>query len=397
MKRINITKSGIPLVDEKWGGFYKGGTYLLVGARDTGRTLAGLQYAVEAAKQNEKCLYFVSMKPKDLLIHAASINIDLEYYLNENLITLVRVAPPMDEGDQYLVEYLEDVLTVMEQYKPAKIIFDDLTPLIGFKNVQLLQNTFRQITEQIEDQGVTSLYIIGEPVTDASKKIIDSLAINSTGILYFQRVEDKPEVSGKMIITPNIGHTEGQLSSFYNIDPIKGLVLMHEAYAQFVAENGKRDDKKYGLIKEVEQIPSSCNEYDFSKFKEIINLQISLYKSAGISFSVLVMELDPEAENKGILSFSEFESSVRGSLDNSDKVCFYQNRALLLVTREDIRLISKLVLKIKENLSDEKVEQISKNISVYSIKISDAFNNADDLFNLLFKDELQYKKELGFK
>src|SRR3989304_5351831 len=117
-KKIQLLPSGISIVDNSWGGFYLGGTYLLLGPRKSGRTLLGLQYAMECAKQKEVCLYFTSMRPKDLMIHAASIDFDLQQYMNQNLIIVVRVAPPSDlydlgNPDDFLVEYMNDIVTVV--------------------------------------------------------------------------------------------------------------------------------------------------------------------------------------------------------------------------------------------------------------------------------------------
>jgi circadian clock protein KaiC len=141
-KKIQLIPSGISLVDNAWGGFYRGGTYLLIGQRKSGRTLTGLQYAMECANQKEVCLYFTSMRPKDLMIQAASIDFDLQQFMNQNLIIVVRVAPPSDiyevgDADNFLVEYLNDIVTVVEQYQPNKIVFDELTPFIGFYNINL--------------------------------------------------------------------------------------------------------------------------------------------------------------------------------------------------------------------------------------------------------------------
>ena len=91
-KKIQLVPSGIPLVDKAWGGFYRGGSYLLVGARKTGKTIIGLQYAMESALQDEVCLFFTSVRPKDLMINAASIDFDLQHYMNENLV-IVRGFP----------------------------------------------------------------------------------------------------------------------------------------------------------------------------------------------------------------------------------------------------------------------------------------------------------------
>ena len=48
-KSVQLFLSGIPIVDSAWGGFYHGGTYLLVGEKKSGKTLLSLQYAVETA------------------------------------------------------------------------------------------------------------------------------------------------------------------------------------------------------------------------------------------------------------------------------------------------------------------------------------------------------------
>jgi len=120
-KTIRLFHTGIPIVDNAWGGFYNGGTYLLVGERRSGKTLLSLQFAAETAKSKEVCLYFTNSRPKDLIIHAASIDIDLESYINNNSIIIVRVANPSDVSenpnrDEFLSEYLEDILSLINQY-----------------------------------------------------------------------------------------------------------------------------------------------------------------------------------------------------------------------------------------------------------------------------------------
>ncbi|MFN3695250.1 MAG: RAD55 family ATPase, partial [Ignavibacterium sp.] len=117
-KAVQLFPSGISIIDSAWGGLYRGGTYLLVGERKTGKTLLSIQFAVETAKQKEVCLFFTNTRPKDLMIQAASIDVDLEYYMNQNFIIVVRVAPPPDisqfaNRDDYLGEYLSDIITVV--------------------------------------------------------------------------------------------------------------------------------------------------------------------------------------------------------------------------------------------------------------------------------------------
>lgn len=229
-KKIQLLSSGIPLVDKEWGGFYRGGTYLLVGSHKSGRTLLSLQYAMEAASQNEVCLFFTCMRPKDLMIQAASIDVDLQQYMDKNQIIVVRVAPPTDvdvienNGDEFLVEYLNDIAAVVEQYQPTKIVFDELTPFIEFNDFGLLQNVFSETCEKIEDAGITSLFVLNDPATPATQSIVDSMATLSTGIIYLKK-EGEDQKSGEMIITPNVGHTEGQFRTEYHIEPYKGVTI----------------------------------------------------------------------------------------------------------------------------------------------------------------------------
>src|SRR3989337_2433302 len=101
-KKLQVIPSGIPLVDLTWGGFYRGGTYFLLGPRKSGKTILALQYSRQAMCEKESCLYFSSFRPKDLLINAAAIDIDLQSYINQNLFTLVRVTPAKN------IEYAKD-------------------------------------------------------------------------------------------------------------------------------------------------------------------------------------------------------------------------------------------------------------------------------------------------
>src|SRR4030042_6999086 len=98
---IELVPSGFSFIDQHWGGIYRGGSYILVGQRKSGRTLISLQFALEAAKAKEVCLYFTNMRPKDLMIQAASLNFDIQAYMNQNLIVVVRIAPPDNSNDKY--------------------------------------------------------------------------------------------------------------------------------------------------------------------------------------------------------------------------------------------------------------------------------------------------------
>ncbi|HEX3073750.1 MAG TPA: ATPase domain-containing protein, partial [Ignavibacteriales bacterium] len=93
-QNIQMVSSGMPFIDSHWGGFYKGASYLVVGAKNSGRSLLGLQFAQETIRRNGVCLYFTSMHPAELMKNASSIGFDVEACMKENKLIVVRVADP---------------------------------------------------------------------------------------------------------------------------------------------------------------------------------------------------------------------------------------------------------------------------------------------------------------
>jgi KaiC/GvpD/RAD55 family RecA-like ATPase len=406
-KKIQLVSSGISIVDNAWGGFYRGGTYLLVGPRKSGRTILGLQFARECIRQKETCLYFTSMRPKDLMIQAASIDFDLQYHMNQNKVIVVRVAPPAElnevaNPDELLVEYLRDIVTVVEQYRPNKMVFDELTQFIGFTNLTLLQDVFLETTEAIENEAITSLFILGDPATSAANSIVDTLAVNSTGILYLNKEEqEEGRQGGKITITPNIGHTQGKFSANYNLEPNKGIVddfMGKKRKPETVVDSGF----KYKSLADLD-IPtenySFTNFYNLNDFQLIVDNQIALFQSTGQIFTLVSFRLNKKAEQEGLLTVNQLMNTIRLSIDKKDKICLISNTIVVMVPKADIKTISKLLSRIKGNLpgrDPEYLEKVIPYISVLALKIDDTIKNAEDMIHRLLINSQETQNQPSF-
>lgn len=400
-KSIQLVPSGISIADSAWGGFYRGGTYLLIGPRKSGRTLLSLQFAMECAKQKEVCLYFTNMRPKDLMIQAASIDFDLQHYMNQNLIIVVKVAPPAElaefkNRDELLIEYLKDIVTVVEQYQPSKIVFDELTPFVGFENLALLEETFLETTEKIEDNGITSLFVLGEPAAPASRLIMDSLNLASTGVIRLQKQSDSFDRTkgGSISILPNIGHTEGKFKANYFIEPYKGIttdfqpVKRKSTSESFVAF----EDKKFISLAEIDIPPvnySLSNFYSIDDFSLIINNQIALFKSTGQTFRIVAIRYSNDLKGVPGFSINLLHNAVRLAVDRKDKSCIIENKILVMITKDDQRSVTNFLSRLKHNLpgfDENEFYEVLKRIHVYTVKVNEQTRNADDLLNELISD-----------
>lgn len=396
---IRLISSGFNFLDKKWGGIYRGGSYLLVGPRKSGRTLLGLQFALEAAKSQEVCLYFTTMRPKDLMIQAASLNFDIQSYMNQNLIIVVRVAPPNDvydlpNPDNYLVEYMNDIITVVNQYNPQRIIFDELTPFIGFNNLDILKDAFLSTLEHIEERDVSSLFIVGEPATERAEEIVDSLAQYVTGLIYLRKSGKKLEErfqGGQVVISPNVGHTEGQFSSEYHIEPYKGVTTdfkKKESTKVYTDRTVDDEQKKFSKIKQNgngrrnSDLTYFTNVYNYNDFQLILNNQIALYKSTGQTFNLVVFKLDQVATVRGLLTVNQLQNAIRLSSDKKDKICAFDNKVVVLLVKSSSKNVINLIQNVQNNLPSNDIEYINavqEFISIFSIEVDETVENAESL------------------
>ena len=413
MSKIQLLPSGIPLVDSAWGGLYRGGTYFLIGPHKSGRTLLALQFALECAQQKEICLFFTNMRPKDLMIHAVSIDFDLQHYMNQNLIIVVRVSPPVDleeveDPDNYLADYIRDILPVVKQYQPNKIVFDELTPFINFKNTKILHDAFLQTIETIEDAAVTTLLTLGEPANPASRNIVELLTSSSTGKIELVKQVDAANkyYTGTLTIIPNIGHTEGKFSSIYHIEPHKGIIVESiPSVNEKISLNNistEIQSKQYKAFSEIDipvNITNLSNVYSLNDFKLILNNQIAQYKITGQLFVLAAIRLDAEAERRNLLTLNQLQNTIILSIDKKDKICTIGNRVLVLITRESKDAVIKLISKIKLNLPNNDpthILTVTRLLSISAVHVDPDIVNAEGMIGLLIKNNLTAKEKSGY-
>jgi circadian clock protein KaiC len=401
---VKLIKSGFSLIDRKWGGIYKGGGYLIVGPRKSGRTLLSLKFAIETLKQAERCLFFTTMRPKDLMIQAASLNFDLQKYMNSNSIIVVRVSPPNDvydayDPDQYMTDYINDIITVANQYEPDRLIFDELTPYIGFKRLDLLEDVFTNMLETIENKNITSFFVVGEPATEKSKTIVSILSDNVTGTIYLEKSEKKKDNkfnSGIVVLSPNVGHTEGQFTSEYWIEPQKGIVIEGDDEQEESEEKPKEETE---VVQAEETHPPEVSElvniYNIDDFRLILNNQIALYQTTGQRLNLLSFKLDHIAQVKGLLSLSQLKRIISLSIQKRDKLCMIGEKVVVLLVRSSKESMSKMLSKIKSNLPSYTVDDLDSSInyiSVADLEINDSIDNSEKLIDPIINDhkDLEY-------
>ena len=223
---LQLISCGISLIDEGWGGLYKGSNYLLIGGHKSGKTNFGLKFVLEGATQNERCLYFTSKTENELTDLTEWMKLDPQAFKNSKLITIVRVIPPdkdfsLTNPDQNLVDYFDDVINTIDELFPSRIVFDEITPFIGFKDTTLLELVLDKVKHNLENHNITSIIISAEPVTDSMSALLQHVADVSNGLIYLDK--EINDLYGTISLLPYIEHKSGELKSNYIFDPERGF------------------------------------------------------------------------------------------------------------------------------------------------------------------------------
>ncbi len=410
---IKLIKSGFSLIDQNWGGVYQGGSYVLIGPRKSGRTLLALQFAMEAAKNSEVCLYFTNMRPKDLMIQAASINFDIQSYMNQNTIIVVRVAPPNEiyetrDPDKYLVEYLNDIITVVNHYNPSRIVFDELTPYIGFRNIMLLREAFIHTLETIEDTDITSLFILGEPATQKAQALVDTICNEVTGVIYFKK--SAALIAGKYhggiaTIIPNVGHTEGQFSAEYIIEPFHGVTVrlsepeppqtqspLETNHTPAAHQHSMPREQTIESFSSMSEKIGSPNIYNKNDFLLVLNNQIALYKSTGQKFQVMAFKLDPIAQVTQKITKNDLLNAIKYATGKKEKLCEIEDKILVLQVRSNAEHLIETIHGVAAGLRQyvpAYYNEALEAVTIHFKEVNEGIDKAEDIMEEILLDKSQ--------
>jgi KaiC/GvpD/RAD55 family RecA-like ATPase len=225
--------SGIDVIDNAWGGLYRGGSYLVYGRAASGRGLLTLMFARTGAALGEPTLFISPDRQKDLMIQAASIGFNLREAYDSGIVRLVRVPPLMNlqnMGDDGVSRALWDLVTLIRQHRPTRLVMNDFMPFVAFRSYDRFRNEFIQFLEQIDSLETTTMLVMPEPANQQSSRVIEFMASQMTGSIRIELGEDSPSTTKRRIsLIPHIGHIKRQVVDYWDLED---LVVTAKAPAQ---------------------------------------------------------------------------------------------------------------------------------------------------------------------
>lgn len=130
--------TGVPGLDTiLQGGFLPTRTYLITGDAGTGKTTACMQFLLAGLQTNEKCVYVtVDERPTEILQSAASLDWDLQGYVQEKNLVILDASPYFSgrgvtsEKGIDVTKFVTDLAGYASKLGAARLAIDPVTPLI---------------------------------------------------------------------------------------------------------------------------------------------------------------------------------------------------------------------------------------------------------------------------
>lgn len=157
--------SGIAGLDEiTGGGLPRGRTTLVCGGAGCGKTLFGMEFLVNGARNEKDAGVFLAFEETadELAENVASLGFDIEELIDRKLLVIDFVKidrSEIQEAGEYDLEGLfVRIGHAIDSVKAKRVVLDTLEALFaGFKDDEILRSELRRLFRWLKEKGVTSV------------------------------------------------------------------------------------------------------------------------------------------------------------------------------------------------------------------------------------------------
>lgn len=302
--------TGFSFFDQKWGGVYPGGNYLIFGKKKSGKTVLALNIIENLISSNYSILLLTSQRKKSLEIQASSIYFDLDEAISSGLLNIRKIED--DTSD------IENLKNQINDFNPSFIFIDEVID----EPVLSLDEYYIKLLEFLECANITSFFLSSIPHDDKTEKFVSKIVKNSTAIIHLRKTSTHRNYSGTVTLKPNIGYFEGEFNTSYKVEPAKGFITLLDNEKTILeilskAEGNQLDEQKKSF--------EYSNIYSVEEFEFLIESKIALSNKTGNNINIISYEIVDES-----IKAVELCNLLLKKLSKSDKICFTDKMVYIL-------------------------------------------------------------------
>jgi circadian clock protein KaiC len=177
---ITKTLTGVALIDEQYGGIYRGRAMLACGRSGAGKTIFGLQFLQQGLRQGERCLMLSARLAADQVIYAEAMNFSIGEPLSAgNLILLEyqNFVPGRDREENIILppEGFLQLKQIIDTNAIQRVVLDTVLPWVTIRSqVKLAEHVF-SFVRAFDRLNTTTLLTMPKPVSPMSFRLKNAL------------------------------------------------------------------------------------------------------------------------------------------------------------------------------------------------------------------------------
>ncbi|HTN72956.1 MAG TPA: ATPase domain-containing protein [Methylomirabilota bacterium] len=245
VKRISTGVAGIDVLLQ--GGFLSGRSYLVTGDAGTGKTTACMQFLMAGLQENEKAVYVtVDERPGEILQSAASLEWDLQSYVQEKSLVILDASPYFSGraalgGDKGLdlSKFVTDLAGYANKLDAMRLVIDPVTPLIlSGDSPSRVQENARTLIHLLQSHLTTTnlltSHLPAQGNHDSTQGIEEFLA---AGVIVLSVAQANERLVRRLGVKKMRGTAVNPDEHPFNIVKGKGIVLLSSEKKAIVVED----------------------------------------------------------------------------------------------------------------------------------------------------------------
>ncbi len=133
-------------------GYYRGSSILVTGMAGTGKSTIAAHFAAATCRREEHCLYIAFEEaPQQILRNMRSVGLDLEPYIQQNLLKIQALRPTSHSLEQHLVQINRWLTTL----KPSTVVIDPISNLTATGSLLQAKSFFTRLVDHLKAQQIT--------------------------------------------------------------------------------------------------------------------------------------------------------------------------------------------------------------------------------------------------